>query len=426
MSGGNFHVNRPVVSLFYCPMFEFLRNKNRPKLLQLALDAPTAGAQLSRPEIEVRGWAAFDRSFNLEALRVRLQVEDLDLPIPLEMRPDIEAGLPDQFCVGFNKLFDLQADILGKHADWYGQAILVLKWPGGEQEEPIRLELEPDLPNEDSYFYLKSANEKSAGRDDRHLDTWNNQGYVLLEGFYEADVMDQVNREIDLAWEKKASYTDAVTVDEYIGTGDERRIPLAEANPEIRSTPYKLNDLYLESGIVRNVVLGPALREMLAPLIHGTPIICNSLSFERGSQQQDHFDTFFMPPLTRNRMLATWVALEDVDPDAGPLRYYPGSHKIPPFRFAHGRYNLALDQKDECYAYIDEQLEALDLQPVVFEAKKGDVFVWHAHLLHGGLPINNPQLTRKSLVTHYFCREDWSDDFCEEYEPGCFYLKRDL
>ena len=118
------------------------------------------------------------------------------------------------------------------------------------------------------------------------------------------------------------------------------------------------------------------------------------------------------------------IALEDVDPDAGPLRYYPGSHKIPPYRFSNGRYNLNLDEKPQCIEYIEQQLINSGIEPLEFSAKKGDVFIWHAHLLHGGTPINNPSLTRKSLVTHYFCSEDWPENYYEEDQQGVFFLKK--
>jgi len=36
-----------------------------------------------------------------------------------------------------------------------------------------------------------------------------------------------------------------------------------------------------------------------------------------------------------------------------------------------------------------------------YDAKKGDVFLWHGMLVHGGSPVKNPALTRKSMVIHY-------------------------
>ena len=40
----------------------------------------------------------------------------------------------------------------------------------------------------------------------------------------------------------------------------------------------------------------------------------------------------------------------------------------------------------------------------MFLARKGDVFLWHANLMHGGEPHHDKALTRKSMVFHYFSR----------------------
>ena len=54
---------------------------------------------------------------------------------------------------------------------------------------------------------------------------------------------------------------------------------------------------------------------------------------------------------------------------------------------------------------IAEVVAENNLKPVPFLAKKGDIFVWHANLLHGGLPIQNADLTRKSMVVHYYAED---------------------
>jgi ectoine hydroxylase-related dioxygenase (phytanoyl-CoA dioxygenase family) len=38
----------------------------------------------------------------------------------------------------------------------------------------------------------------------------------------------------------------------------------------------------------------------------------------------------------------------------------------------------------------------------IFQAKKGDMLIWHSNLVHGGEPMLNPELSRKSMVAHYF------------------------
>lgn len=42
----------------------------------------------------------------------------------------------------------------------------------------------------------------------------------------------------------------------------------------------------------------------------------------------------------------------------------------------------------------------------MFHARKGDVFVWNAQLLHGGSPIADRGRTRRSVVFHYFSESD--------------------
>jgi len=47
-------------------------------------------------------------------------------------------------------------------------------------------------------------------------------------------------------------------------------------------------------------------------------------------------------------------------------------------------------------------------QREIFMPKKGDVLLWHANFIHGGSEVAEPELTRKSLVCHYFS----NDVFC--------------
>ena len=112
--------------------------------------------------------------------------------------------------------------------------------------------------------------------------------------------------------------------------------------------------------------------------------------------------------------LAHWVrktpTLEDIDEDSGPLTYYAGSHKLPYVLnkdYAHNSNHYILDKKryEKYENAIEEIIEKNKLKKEKFLAKKGDIFVWHANLLHGGSPINNIQLTRKSMVLHFYTED---------------------
>lgn len=109
-------------------------------------------------------------------------------------------------------------------------------------------------------------------------------------------------------------------------------------------------------------------------------------------------------------LIAAWIALEDVTHENGPLFYYPGSHKLPYLLnndFNEGETLLTLGKKD--YRDYEDVIEALvkqkGYQPKEFLAKKGDVFIWHANLVHGGAPIIDKNATRKSMVIHYYAKD---------------------
>ena len=153
-------------------------------------------------------------------------------------------------------------------------------------------------------------------------------------------------------------------------------------------------------------------------------MVCNSLNFIWGSQQPDHFDTWYMPPPVANKMVVSSICLEDVDPIAGPLVYYPGSHKIPPYVFSHGRIDAIEAEMPACRAYLEEKLKEYHPERKLFLGKAGDVFIWHAQLLHGGTGIKDLGHTRRTLVTHYWRAGDVEPERAVEVHKTGFYLKR--
>ena len=55
--------------------------------------------------------------------------------------------------------------------------------------------------------------------------------------------------------------------------------------------------------------------------------------------------------------------------------------------------------------HIEEIISKSKLEKEIFIAKKGDVFIWHANLLHGGEKVINKISTRKSMVFHYYSKD---------------------
>jgi len=231
---------------------------------------------------------------------------------------------------------------------------------------------------------------------------WDEKGFLVLPSFFSPTQTKAVLDVVANQWERSRTENIQTVIDVFIGTDREKRIRLKDAPDDARTAPFKINDLYLEDATVRNMALDPKLSAILADLLEGNPLCCNSLNFEYGSQQAFHTDSLFMTPPRKLNLAATWTALEDCHPDSGPLSYYPGSHLIPPYRFSSGEITAIAEEMDGYREYMTREVEKRGLKPEVFCAKNGDVFIWHSQLYHGGTAIKDMKRTRKSLVVHFF------------------------
>lgn len=142
-----------------------------------------------------------------------------------------------------------------------------------------------------------------------------------------------------------------------------------------------------------------------------------TIVFDRGSNQRLHADNIHFQSEPRDRIMGAWIALEDIHPDAGPLVYVPGSEGMPFMDFhVLGLPEAKVDQQYDDYCRYEDFMERLvetnGWKRVPFLGKAGEAFLWGVDMLHGGMPIQNPDLTRKSLVVHYYL-----DDVKYGYAP---------
>jgi phytanoyl-CoA hydroxylase len=231
-------------------------------------------------------------------------------------------------------------------------------------------------------------------------DALERDGYLVLPGFFSNEQIDEVEAAVRCACSERAM---EIVIDDLV-TGERTFYGLAA---DRERGWFKLNDLYLVVDEVRALALEERLSESLRALLHGqSPALCNTLTLAKGSNQPMHIDSLFMTPPRPQQLVASWIAFEDVQPEAGPLEYYPGSHKIPLYRFRDGSHHAAVDELPQWTEYIFNEVKARELKKETFFARRGDVFIWHADLLHGGAKIRDPQKTRRSLVCHYFVESD--------------------
>jgi len=258
---------------------------------------------------------------------------------------------------------------------------------------------------------------------DNLQDQWEQNGFVVLSGLFGKSKTRQLRTLLDEMWDSRQHSTNPLVVDTCLETGGVRKF-FRDAEESERSTVYKLNDAFIEQRVVRDFALDPTLSAAMELLCGGKVCICNSLQFERGSQQPLHVDTFYMPPPAGGELIVTSICLEDVHPEAGPLTYVAGSHLIPPFLNEFGTTTVTgPEQHNRAKSYYDAQISDRRLVPETFLGKEGDVIIWHEQLLHGGSPISDFSRTRRSLVTHYWRAAELKPDQMLQHGAG-YYLNR--
>jgi ectoine hydroxylase-related dioxygenase (phytanoyl-CoA dioxygenase family) len=209
---------------------------------------------------------------------------------------------------------------------------------------------------------------------------FNNEGFVVLNRYLSDEKVNAINEEInDLLKTKKVKFRYGNKI------------------------MFAIN----KSKKLKEVGRDNQLMELLSALIGSEVELFQSINFLMGSEQKTHSDSIHMTTYPLGGLLGVWVALEDTDMNNGPLHYYPGSHKLPYYLNSdydnEGNYYMIGDKDYTQYEkMLEEKIIEHKIEKKIFTAKKGDVLIWHANLMHGGEPHIDKERTRKSMVFHYF------------------------
>lgn len=208
------------------------------------------------------------------------------------------------------------------------------------------------------------------------------QGYMILPRFFPEAEVDRLNAEIeDLLQDQTLQFN-------YSGR--------------------KVMDAFRHAPAANDFFRSPRLLSLLDFMMGKKVVPFQTINFLRGSEQRAHSDSIHMTTFPEGYLIAAWIALEDIKPGTGELFYYPGSHRLPfvstaDYPSGNTSWKLGPNTNRLYEDKIEEILAESDLKKETFLAKKGDVLLWHANLLHGGSPLRDLQSTRRSMVAHYYC-----------------------
>ncbi|GAB3930130.1 phytanoyl-CoA dioxygenase family protein [Larkinella terrae] len=235
------------------------------------------------------------------------------------------------------------------------------------------------------------------------LHFWKENGYVILEQVISDDLIDAYLADVQELIEKHKEYDITIRIDrpEYV---KHPVMKVRDVPREIIEGQYiKVMDFHNASVAGKKLMLHKAIVSFLEAIFNEKVVAMQSLTFLYGSQQETHQDFPYVVPQVPSHLAAAWIALEDVKPGSGELHYYVGSHKIQKFNWGNGIFFNAESTKNptDFGKYLSAECERLGLEKKTLLIKKGDVLIWHAALAHGGEPILDDNLTRKSYVCHY-------------------------
>ncbi len=209
------------------------------------------------------------------------------------------------------------------------------------------------------------------------------EGYLVLKGFFSREQVDSLNEDIERLLRSK-------TLD-------------------FNYTGRKIMESCKVSGVAdREFFRNPELLRLLA-FIMGRPVIpFHTINFIEGSEQRAHSDSIHMTTEPQGYLIAAWTALEKVGRHNGTLFFYPKSHRLPyvttrDYPSGNTAWTIGPYSNQRYEDHIERLLAQRRLERRYFEGEAGDVFIWHANLIHGGSPIEQAGATRRSMVAHYFC-----------------------
>jgi len=218
---------------------------------------------------------------------------------------------------------------------------------------------------------------------------WSRDGYLILDGFYDP-------ADLDESW---AAYEAAIASGQ-ITPPDE---PFYEGDP----LPGRMANVHFDVPAMDAMLFEPRMGRLMSLLLGAEARPFQTIVGHKSSRQLEHSDSIHMSTYPVGYLAANWVAYEDVDPDSGPLVYYPGSQKLP-YLMSEDLGMPAESDYASYHSHYEPAVQALiaerGLKAHHFLPKKGDVLLWHANLLHGGSPVKNPRLSRKALVCHFFAK----------------------
>jgi phytanoyl-CoA hydroxylase len=269
--------------------------------------------------------------------------------------------------------------------------------PGGEVEPPLYRSrfggLWTDRRDAHGVLEGRRARGEVSDHDAELLAHYIDHGYVVFKKATDECVIDEYLAFFEAAWDDPPDRC-----------GLQWNMQSLPMDRKFYDEVAKVGSLHLWFDRAGELIFPPQVLRFLTQIYERPPVAFQTLTMRKGSEDPLHIDT---GPLTLTEpmsLVGSWVALEDIQPLSGEFQFIPGSHRLPELLHNGTDKGHVFGGDYEEYGKIltatHRMCEERGLETKSFMAKKGDVLIWHADLMHGGASIQDRQRTRMSLVAH--------------------------
>lgn len=203
------------------------------------------------------------------------------------------------------------------------------------------------------------------------------------------------------------------------------------------------------SNLLLEIIEKSQLAQRVKDFLGENPVLVQTMYFESNKGTERHFDGDLFDSNQKGQVIGCWVALEDVNEEAGSFYYYPKScflndeEKVS--RQAKEKYQEYLDcvskkvsnyqenDKTELYTIykkgnelLDEALKLAGVEKISHNYKKGDVVFFNSNLLHGSFRPKFNGKTRHSFSVHFIAENQSLVRHSKEVIPLNIIKKKNL
>jgi len=152
------------------------------------------------------------------------------------------------------------------------------------------------------------------------------------------------------------------------------------------------------------IICSEKITKVFENIFKEPPKIVQSMYFEGNSATWEHQDTYYLDSERIGTMAAAWIALEDIEVNAGRFFVCPKTHLL-----KLNKQNKANNVAYNHDVYIKQIVELMKKEKMPIIApylKKGDALFWNSRTIHGSLDTQDIQNSRSSITVHAIPSKD--------------------